>query len=497
MGPSEEPLRRALSGVHLLVVLILAAVVLMPSGASRTGASPPPDPVQAVRPPAATPRALPVGLWTNASPVSHPGPLGSAVMAYSPDADRILLVGSNSSGEQTWLYDVSANRWTEVPNGTSSPGSRRGAALAYDAAIRRFILFGGYHYDPVSGGLWTNDTWLFDPATEIWTDVSPVVSPSGREASAMTYVPDTGQVLLFGGIGLSGPYTTSFNDTWLYDAVTNTWRDVSPAASPRGDFAPHLTYDPETRTVFGGVSTTGEFWEYDPFRNAWQQLTGYSSVVPSLGFAMAYDAAARTVVLFGGSTPTGPSNGTWWFNRTTSSWSSVVSLAAPPARSGPAGAYDSLARLFVLFGGADSGTVYDDTWLYRPTTPPALTVSVSVSSLSGPAPLLVAFRGIPHGGRAPFTYRWDFGDGSYALIASPMHAFSDPGTYEVTLIVTDAFENSTTASVQVIVGPGVHGGPVIPLASAVPWAVVLVAAVGGVAAAVTYAWLRPRTRPRQ
>ena len=49
----------------------------------------------------------------------------------------------------------------------------------------------------------------------------------------------------------------------------------------------------------------------------------------------------------------------------------------------------------------------------------------------------VTFDDLTVGGTGPFTYAWDFGDGGTSAEASPTHTFSGPGTYPVTLTVTD------------------------------------------------------------
>ena len=48
------------------------------------------------------------------------------------------------------------------------------------------------------------------------------------------------------------------------------------------------------------------------------------------------------------------------------------------------------------------------------------------------------------GGFAPFSYEWDFGDGVKSTLASPEHAYARPGTYTVSLRVTDDRGNSYT-----------------------------------------------------
>jgi PKD repeat protein len=41
------------------------------------------------------------------------------------------------------------------------------------------------------------------------------------------------------------------------------------------------------------------------------------------------------------------------------------------------------------------------------------------------------------GGFAPYNYQWDFGDGDTSTEQSPMHSYKDPGSYHVSLKVTD------------------------------------------------------------
>ncbi len=41
------------------------------------------------------------------------------------------------------------------------------------------------------------------------------------------------------------------------------------------------------------------------------------------------------------------------------------------------------------------------------------------------------------GGVAPYSYQWDFGDGSTSTESHPLHAYRSDGTYTVVLTVTD------------------------------------------------------------
>ncbi len=61
----------------------------------------------------------------------------------------------------------------------------------------------------------------------------------------------------------------------------------------------------------------------------------------------------------------------------------------------------------------------------------------------------------------PVEYRWDFGDGTTAFTRAPIYAFSEPGTYEVTLeVVSTAGRASRTRAI--VVGAGTASEPVGP-----------------------------------
>jgi len=73
-------------------------------------------------------------------------------------------------------------------------------------------------------------------------------------------------------------------------------------------------------------------------------------------------------------------------------------------------------------------------------------------SPSSPLPLLpVTFDASASGGTQPYSYRWDFGDGSTGSGQSVSHSYLLPGSYTVTLTVTDANGQSVTTSQTITV----------------------------------------------
>lgn len=81
--------------------------------------------------------------------------------------------------------------------------------------------------------------------------------------------------------------------------------------------------------------------------------------------------------------------------------------------------------------------------------PSPLSASSSVSKASGNIPLSLDFTGSATGGTPPYTYYWDFGDGSTSSSQNPFHIYSTAGTYNVSLTVTDSQNNESSSSLTI------------------------------------------------
>ena len=78
--------------------------------------------------------------------------------------------------------------------------------------------------------------------------------------------------------------------------------------------------------------------------------------------------------------------------------------------------------------------------------------SFTATPATGPAPLVVEFDASastdPNGDA--LTYGWDFDDGATGMSVSGFHAFTDPGSYDVELTVTDEHGSDTTRPVATV-----------------------------------------------
>jgi len=66
-----------------------------------------------------------------------------------------------------------------------------------------------------------------------------------------------------------------------------------------------------------------------------------------------------------------------------------------------------------------------------------LYMSIHADVSGGAVPLTVNFSSLAEGGIEPYTYVWDFGDGTTSTDSNPSHTFESTGNYMVTATVTD------------------------------------------------------------
>jgi hypothetical protein len=244
-------------------------------------------------------------LWTQLAPATSPPARSAHALAFDSVRDRVVLFGGASgvSGSvlgDTWEWD-GANWMQRVP--AQSPPARHMAALAFDRARGRTVLFGG-----TDNGLLFADTWKWDGTN--WLPGGGAHAPPARAEHALAYDSARGRTLLFSGVG-SGPLL----DTWEWDGAD--WTQRATASSPPGPRNGHvLAFDAvRGRTFLFGSGLFTDAWEYGPVApGAWAPfgtgcagsagvpvLTAGSELRPYPGNDLAVEVApvpANTAVVF-------------------------------------------------------------------------------------------------------------------------------------------------------------------------------------------------------
>lgn len=162
--------------------------------------------------------------WIKMNPNINPPGRNFHSMVYIPTIDRVLMFGGDVPGpteHATWLYDFNQDTWEKLEI-EGAPIIRHYTSMVYIDSLDRVILFGGEANVPESK---INDMWAFDPHEKTWTELKPEQVPSARGWHAMTYDSAADKIILFGG-GSDRRFFT--NETWVYDPQTNIWTDMTP-----------------------------------------------------------------------------------------------------------------------------------------------------------------------------------------------------------------------------------------------------------------------------
>jgi hypothetical protein len=174
---------------------------------------------------------LSANTWTQRIPLAKPSARLAAAMVYIGEDQALLFGGMDASGynDETWVYYLGANTWLQLYP-SSNPSGRYNHAMAY-IGDNQVLLFGGKDCS------WPPDdeTWIYDVVANTWTQKTPLSQPSGRDSHAMAYIGDD-QVLLFGGF--DGYYN---DETWVYDLSDDNWTQDENSEQPSARWAHGLS----------------------------------------------------------------------------------------------------------------------------------------------------------------------------------------------------------------------------------------------------------------
>ncbi|MEM3567438.1 MAG: fibronectin type III domain-containing protein [Thermoplasmata archaeon] len=313
--------------------------------------------------------------WFCLEPPERPSARYEAEMVYIDTEDVFVLfggrTGTSTLNGETWEYNPKTNTWRNL-NPSSAPQARDAFAMAYDSINQKIVLFGGR----TSTNSYMSDTWVYDYSTNTWTRVYPTTSPPGRYGHEIVFDKKNGVFVMYGGRDSWG----ALSDTWVYNYATNTWTQKITTQNPGGLEEPAFAFDEGTGKciLFGGNTGTtlkGETWAYDVVQNTWNNLNPSSSPTPRWLAKMTYLPQLKKLVMFGGGTSTSEttfSNETWVLDAPTNKWTKLNLASFPRSRGANAQATDGKSiYIFAGYAGRNPLVLFNDTWVLNLGTAPS------------------------------------------------------------------------------------------------------------------------------
>lgn len=299
-----------------------------------------------------------VPTWIKKSPPVKPPPLRGHSMTFDSARDVVVLFGGGGSTatclNTTWEWD--GTTWTSRGGG---PGGRQEATFVYDPAIGKSVLFSG-HTCPGDSG-----TSIRGWDGTSWSTLAGSNAPQGwRYAMGATYDSARSRTVIFGNLYI--------RDDEVYEYEGNVgWSNPQPSTRPqrRGETAMFFDTALGRSIIFSGnifccPNAENDTWGWDGSTWVTYAAPGAPSV-RSLASA-AYDTDRQVGVLWGGKRPDTccdfyPQLYEWH----DLDWHAVSAGPGPNGIYSGAMAYDAARKEMVFYGGVDSNIVVrDETWVY-------------------------------------------------------------------------------------------------------------------------------------
>jgi hypothetical protein len=271
------------------------------------------------------------------SPTNNPGARIAGFCAWTDTSNNLWLFGGVDNSvinfrNDLWKYDIAANEWTwisgdtivnstgnygimGVPSVNNIPPARKEVTSQWVDATNNLWLFGGSTIGQSSA---FDDVWKYSISTNEWTwikgsnttgalanfgtkGISSLTNTPGARWGFSHWTDKSGNFWMFGG-GVYSNFPYAMNDMWKYNMSSNEWVWMSGTSNQNdtGTYGASCIADssllPCSRAenkmcwtdscgefwMFGGnyadnwPFALNDFWRYDPNTNYWTLISGSS-----------------------------------------------------------------------------------------------------------------------------------------------------------------------------------------------------------------------------
>ncbi|MFP4058422.1 MAG: hypothetical protein ACLF0G_16260 [Candidatus Brocadiia bacterium] len=275
---------------------------------------------------------------------------------------RIALLCILAAGTPAAARDFSklpANAWTLLHEEDGSGGKEHSRVVAAES-VGRLYLWGIGGERPERNRFARYELETFDPAAPAWREALP---RSREQAWADGRWPP---FRIYGQGGTDGPRLRAVG-SMRRSRVSFYDFDGVARPSPVPAFN-QCCWDARRRRIvhFNGGAT----FALDPASHTWSRLapeTTPTACEPLAWASLCYDPVNDEVLLFGGGLAMNPDGGahTWLYDPGANAWRRPDLEVEPPLRCNAPIVYDAASRSMVMFGGYDQQAARNDTWVYR------------------------------------------------------------------------------------------------------------------------------------
>lgn len=288
----------------------------------------------------------------------------SGFMDYSCTDDKILFLPSALNND-TWVFDIPTNTWSEIA--TNTPSCDRGWGVKYHPPTNQFFIFCGQ-----LGAAFVTDVWTFSLATSAYT-LRSTGGISNRNTPMVAFDSKRDRFIVFGGCNNSASCFNGnlLNDTYSYDPYNYAYQNLSPTTPPSVRRGTQIEYDKTNDRIvlFGGSQTNGatllgDTCVYDASGNSWSCSTPANSpTCDGYEGSFTYVESLNAVLLFGGRDGTSCADLRSLAGTATPSWTLLNQGTTPTARGFHGTIYDRRRNRLILYGGRQCpGATCFDMW---------------------------------------------------------------------------------------------------------------------------------------
>lgn len=259
--------------------------------------------------------------WEEIKTDAKPAGRLSPGMVYDPENHQIIIFGGDTKEDRvgdTWIYDIAANYWEEISS-EKSPLPRSDMGMVYDKVNKVVILVSGYCRDNFREQC--NDTWVFDPQAQLWTEMQPANQPPIMYGHSLVYDAVNDEVLLLGGNIVETPSAGYVEVLWRYRYIENRWEKLEwgSAIHPEPRYWQMTGTTKDGQLFFFGGNGRNNFladtWLLDFGMDTYDRIITQEAPSPRVNAAIAIDLENERVILFGGFTQDRKSlQDTWIFS---------------------------------------------------------------------------------------------------------------------------------------------------------------------------------------